>query len=1380
MGKTTYSIRKGFEYQDLYCALVLLDALEERALDATFQIESDEVDHVDDLVICLPGRPPTGNQVKFHTTQDYVESIETLTHRETANSKSLIEKLFKGWRQLSNDGERPCRINFVSSNGVVRGRWKLGSAIETATGTLGDKFFGHADYKKSREALAGVLNVQEGVLEAFLRCVAWKFSYESIDGLRGLVTRGLRRINLPTDDAAVSQLMELIAYCATEHKGDLTLRGFLQKLWECSRFREACEQQFAGFEWGGKDKRRAHRVRVAFVKLDCLPAYSGTKFVCSEEPLPLPDYRNGLTVPGLASTFGAQRTAWRTEYQQWNLQRIQALLPALERLDIDILLFPRFSLDLEGAATVAQWCKARNCNASVGGHSLPILSSQLSRYESDLGVAVDWQSRKPEELEDRVIDVVFRCGRAGRYGISEMQSPYSTTEMVESDVSTFELECRDGWITVASLPSPTAFGRFSGSGGHSPELVLASCGVHADSIVQKAQHEPAFQNVPLALCSASLNAPPVLLASTDAERATSASDEWEGICVYQVDYARSVATGWHATATIESRIPVVYHGAAPPTELQNQSGWVDAIQGAAESRSEAVAEIRRDGKAVRDGKVLVIIGEDPASFFVRRASQADAAIRAHIMNAPPDEIELLVNPMRVIAEIREKRERSIVEGQTYASVSMPPAAPRMLSFVDRAEQRRTVARFADSASDKRLLLLHGPAGIGKRALLIEAQRTDPRGTSWVRFHCAENAAFSETLAQLMIRLGSPQSQPLEPNLASYEAVCRQFGAAKVRVLVLEDAHNLPIDSSHAEHASLLEFLAFLCKTDLQPRPKVLLVSEWRGHLSFSGSHLMDTVRLEGLDLPDMLTLLQELAASAPSKYPPATVGELEVIARKTHGHPFIGQLAIAAMENSPPSEVIEKLHQREEVRHFVINRLLGRVSLSQIETRFLQLAAVFRIPVLASAFSGVAGAQTNAIIDDLVNRFLLTAEGNSFKLHPLLCDCFKSQDARGLHRHAYQYFDAQRRMRKLTLDENVQLVFHAFSSGTSVRLDDLQLFTGSIRTAMFDALNQRDWPRVRVAGEQILQIIPNEAVAKVAIAVALDATGESTESEQYFDSVGQLDAKHLWVAITFAKSRIRRRDFDGAERILEELEQRFGAVPAIQTTRAQLSAKAGLVDDAVQRCEDVLTGSGCKERDAFNAGLILRDLDRLDVLIGHVEANYASGISHPGLYRLYGYACVVTNHAPDEGLQMLSDLWSAEPNDGYVVADYAAALSMTGRTADARQLFDRGLQESRGVKSDRRTLIEENALFQLRSGNVARAHEAYRELLRLWPYELHNHRRFAQSLFDAAAAARADGSRGSEDASLQEAEQVIRRLLEIAPADRWAAEFLIRVQQRAY
>ena len=1096
----------------------------------------------------------------------------------------------------------------------------------------------------------------------------------------------------------------------------MTLRGFVQLLWKCSRFRESCEQRFAGIEWDGKEKRRANQVIVAVVKLDCLPAFSGNEFVCYEEPVPLEDYLHGLTVPGLTVTFSGLRSSWRAEYDQWNLQRIRAILPALERFGVDVVLFPRFSLGLDCAACVAQWCEDHSCNASVGGHSLPITSSGLSRYESDLGVPIEWQSRKPEDLEDRVVDVVVRCGRVGRVSISEMRSPFRTKETVETDIHTLDIQCHDGWITVGTLPSVAAVTKYCAGGGYAPELIVSSCGVHADPIVRALQEQPRFRGVPLALCSASPHVAPLLETVSEEEVALSTS-EWEGVVVYRIDYARSVGTGWQAMVDPIARLPIVYHSSDVPGEHSKVTEWLESLQGTLDSRAEAVAELRLDGGNAVESKPLLILAEDPASFFVRRAMQAEGAIREQLSKTSLDEMRLLMRPLEEIIRVRDKRERSIAKAPVYTASQPQVITPRPLSFINRAEERRVVARFVDGISDKRLLVLHGTPGIGKRALLAEVQRTDPFFKNWLWFRCVQDTSFSETLAQLMVRLGISQAQPLAPDLTAYETVCKQIAAANCRILVLEDAHNLPIDSSHTEHASLLEFFAFICRTEMQPKPRILLVSNWRGRLNFSGHHLMELVRLDGLNGPDMLSLLQELAASVSSKYPPPSIVELEVIARKTHGHPFVGQLAIAALGNSPCSEVIEKLHEREEIRRFVINKLLGRASLSQTESRFLQLASVFRIPVLGSAFTGIAGAQTNAIIAELVNRFLLSVEGDRYKLHPLVCEYFRSQvpsaeDQRRLHNQAHNYFQHLQRVRKLTLDERIESVYHAFSSGNQVHLEDLRLFTGPVRTAMFDALRDRDWPKVHSAADQILRMFPNDTVAKVSNAVALDATGQGAAAEQFFDSVRLLDSEHLWVAIEFARSRIRRRDFPGAERILEELEQRFGSLRSIQLSWAQLNDKQGLCEKAIWRCRAVLSDPGCREKDAFLAGLILRDANCLDLLIDHVEVKYERFPRNPRLQRLYGYACVVTNHAPEDGLQMLSHSWSSAPSDGYVVADYASALALTGRTDDAQQLFKQGLLDCKGMKSDRRALLEEYAIFLGRTGCRTESHEVYRDLLR--------------------------------------------------------------------
>ena len=90
MARSPYAIRKGFEYQDLVCCHVLLDYLETSSLDLEFAIESDEAEHVDDLVVFESDTHLVGRQIKFHVDQDHVESFESLLKQRTNKSTSLL------------------------------------------------------------------------------------------------------------------------------------------------------------------------------------------------------------------------------------------------------------------------------------------------------------------------------------------------------------------------------------------------------------------------------------------------------------------------------------------------------------------------------------------------------------------------------------------------------------------------------------------------------------------------------------------------------------------------------------------------------------------------------------------------------------------------------------------------------------------------------------------------------------------------------------------------------------------------------------------------------------------------------------------------------------------------------------------------------------------------------------------------------------------------------------------------------------------------------------------------------------------------------------------------------------------------------------------
>jgi tetratricopeptide (TPR) repeat protein len=271
------------------------------------------------------------------------------------------------------------------------------------------------------------------------------------------------------------------------------------------------------------------------------------------------------------------------------------------------------------------------------------------------------------------------------------------------------------------------------------------------------------------------------------------------------------------------------------------------------------------------------------------------------------------------------------------------------------------------------------------------------------------------------------------------------------------------------------------------------------------------------------------------------------------------------------------------------------------------------------------------------------------------------------------------------------------------------------------------------------------------------------------------------LGVELAKSRAWRRDEQGTTRVLDELEQRFGQHRQIHLAWAQLYESQGMMDKAIERCKKVLDDRMCHPREALGAGLILKHSNELLPLIECVERRWAgkSAVS-VGLERLYAYASVVTGYAPGEGLDRLAELWASNPSDGFNVADYATALAFENRSSDAEQVFRRGLRECSGTAKSRRAMLEAYARFLEKQKQFIEAHHRYRELIQSWPFALHNHRKFGQSLLEAAAEAHDCGAIAQEDACIGEAEQVLRTLLEKAPQDKWAEALLHRAKNRVF
>ena len=660
------------------------------------------------------------------------------------------------------------------------------------------------------------------------------------------------------------------------------------------------------------------------------------------------------------------------------------------------------------------------------------------------------------------------------------------------------------------------------------------------------------------------------------------------------------------------RIPLVYRNKQPDAKGSAHSAQL--VSGTRSSRDEAIRRLECDPKA----KIVEVNALESTLFYYERGIQAKAAIRESLASASTAQIESFLKTLKVVEDRTEEYRK---QGEVPSSYSQTPqrlVPVRAARFHNRAKEKETLGRFLESKLHKNILLLHGPPGIGKKELLGEVQRLSPDSQAWIRFRCTAESRLAETFAQLMVQLDRPGDVPDELNRHLYQSIFDAIVAQGMRVVVFEDAHRLPISSDNQDHIAFLDFLAYICSDEFRCGVRVIFVSNWRGHLHFSGSHRMETLPLEGLEREYVVEILQEHLVVNASRYRRPTIDELSTVASKLHGDPYFARIASVVLEECPASEVIEKLYSRIETREFVIGRLLGRIQLSEKEQRFLEFASILRLPVTSEAFSRFAGPVTTSLLQDLRNRFLLVSDGRTFKLHPVLSEFFASsiQNAdhiRRFHTIAFENYDSISRRRTLTVEERIEYVYHGVSCGKYLDQGVLQMFAGSVRSALMEGVKNRDWAAVENAAGQLLLIWPNEPSAQVGMALAFEATGRAERAEQYSASLSHVTAESLWLGIEFVKNRMRRRDFDGAERGLAVLSHKFGSDLKVAIVQAQMAARRGETEKAVELCDTVLTNRSTRDAEAFLAGLILRDGNRLDILVNNIGTARLSDMRNSGL-----------------------------------------------------------------------------------------------------------------------------------------------------------------------
>jgi len=198
MGEQSASRLEGDRYQHLFSWYELLPLLDEDSPYAHGFVEHPEAGAVDDVTVHPKpgsGAPTRYFQVKWHVDQRDSYSFESFA-RATVHGRSLLERLFESWRELSASG--PVEVWLVSNWTAAE---SLGRYIRGRDYRLISEFFAappRGGLKRALDTWMRKLGVQPDELRAFCRDLRLRLGFGSISDLEAQVDDRMARYGLRT------------------------------------------------------------------------------------------------------------------------------------------------------------------------------------------------------------------------------------------------------------------------------------------------------------------------------------------------------------------------------------------------------------------------------------------------------------------------------------------------------------------------------------------------------------------------------------------------------------------------------------------------------------------------------------------------------------------------------------------------------------------------------------------------------------------------------------------------------------------------------------------------------------------------------------------------------------------------------------------------------------------------------------------------------------------------------------------------------------------------------------------------------------------------------------------------------------------------------
>jgi len=444
-------------------------------------------------------------------------------------------------------------------------------------------------------------------------------------------------------------------------------------------------------------------------------------------------------------------------------------------------------------------------------------------------------------------------------------------------------------------------------------------------------------------------------------------------------------------------------------------------------------------------------------------------------------------------------EGKIKEERRYVDYS--DRKPTVRTFFGRTKELSKLKDFMN-AEETRLLVVHGIAGIGKTTLLAKFAQDirDSTNLFWYRVH--EWVTLKILLAPLAEFISQLGMTGLERYLAQTENPCvgevcamLETDLAKVKAIIV-------VDDIQKSEAGVMEFLAALISILPLLKGIRVLVSSREIPRFYNRSEItvgtIEEMQLDGLDMESACQMLSE--RSIPEC-------DVETIYKATNGHPLFLQLI------DDPSSFLGK-----NVRMFIEQEVHLRLSIT--ERRMLEIASVFRYPVMIDAFFVIEDELEKAMgrghgaeyddymvdydtLDILLSKSLLQESiGRLIGMHDLIREFFYSRlrpkQRLLLHRAASRFY-----LEDSSAPAYVEGLYHSLKAGDHDQAVKIAAFHG--RDIISKGYAAPFAPLVRELIQECSFRYPDDRMELLTLeGQILDIQGEWDEALAHFDEILRL------------------------------------------------------------------------------------------------------------------------------------------------------------------------------------------------------------------------------------------------------------------------------------